>query len=178
MPESVYNLEFEKQLRLYFCCLSVLPSILFEVLSVQHTCPKHQMISDCFAAEDAESFVSQHVDCSVVGGAEGYVAVGIGDSVAEGFVRSGAECFGGTFWVDFCRSPSQSSLCSSLFTQMGQCGTQVHCSVCLNITIAWGIAAFWGGFSILMMGSGVGAEVGGIGQSFLVSNKFSDVDPE
>ena len=34
-----------------------------------------------------------------------------------------------------------------------------------------------GGFSILMVGVGVGAGVGGIGQSFLVSNRFSEADP-
>ena len=44
---------------------------------------------------DVESFVSQHVDCFVIGDAEGVVAVGIGGSAAEGFVWSGAEGFWG-----------------------------------------------------------------------------------
>ena len=52
-------------------------------------------------AEAAESFVSQHVDCFVVGDTEGFVAVGIGDPVAEGSVQFGAKGFGGAFWVDF-----------------------------------------------------------------------------
>ena len=50
-------------------------------------------------AEAAESFVSQHVDCFVVGDTEGFVAVGIGDSVAEGFVQSEAEGFGAHSWL-------------------------------------------------------------------------------
>ena len=37
----------------------------------------------------AESFVSQQVDCFVVGDTEGFVAVGVGDSVAQGFAWSG-----------------------------------------------------------------------------------------
>ena len=44
--------------------------------------------------------------------------------------------------------------------------------------MAWGIAATSGGSSILIVGAGITAGVGGIGQSFLVSNRFSDVDPE
>ena len=42
--------------------------------------------------------------------------------------------------------------------------------------MAQGIAATWGGFSVLMVGAGVGTGVGGIGQSFLVSNKYSGAD--
>ena len=56
------------------------------------------MIFYCSAALD---FVSQHVDCFVVGEAEGSVAVDIGDSTAEGSVQSGAEGFGGAFLADF-----------------------------------------------------------------------------
>ena len=59
------------------------------------------MILDCCTAGDAESFVSQHVYCFVIGDAEGFVAVDVGDSVAEGFVWSGAEGFGGAFLADF-----------------------------------------------------------------------------
>ena len=71
--------------------------ILFEALSVQHTYPECETIFDFSAAGDAESFVSQHVYCFVIGDAEGPVAVGIGNSVAEGFVWSGAEGFRGAF---------------------------------------------------------------------------------
>ena len=56
--------------------------------------------------EAAESFVSQHIDCFVVGDTEGFVAVGVGDSVTEGFVLSGAEGFG-------VLSSQSSSPCSS-----------------------------------------------------------------
>ena len=48
---------------------------------------------------------------------------------------------------------------------------------CLGITIAWGIAATLGGSSVLMVGVGVGTGVGGISQSFLVLNRFSEADP-
>ena len=61
---------------------------------------------------------------------------------------------------------------------MGQCGPQVQFfAACLGVTITLGIAATWGGGSVFMVGTDVGAGVGGIGQSFLVSNRFSGVDP-
>ena len=43
--------------------------------------------------------------------------------------------------------------------------------------MAWGIAAILGGGSLLMVGAGVGTGVGGISQSFLVLNRFSQADP-
>ena len=46
-----------------------------------------------------------------------------------------------------------------------------------GVIIALGIAATWGGVSVFTVGTDVGAGVGGIGQSFLVSNRFSEVDP-
>ena len=42
--------------------------------------------------------------------------------------------------------------------------------------MAWGIAAILVSSSVLMAGAGVGTRVGGIGQSFLVLNRFSEVD--
>ena len=78
----------------------------------------------------------------------------------------------------FHRSPSQSSSLCSSFLQMGQCSPHEHFSVaCLSIVMAWGIAAILGCSSVLMVGVGVGTGVGGIGQSFLVSNRFSDAEP-
>ena len=57
---------------------------------------------------------------------------------------------------------------------MGHFGPQAHFSViCLGITIAQGIAATCGGVSVFTVAVGVG----GAGQSFLVSNKFSETDP-
>ena len=57
---------------------------------------------------------------------------------------------------------------------MGQCGPHVQFfAACLGVTIALWIAATGGGASVFMVGAGVG----GIGQSFLVSNRFSEVDP-
>ena len=44
--------------------------------------------------------------------------------------------------------------------------------------MAQGIAANWGGSSVFTVGAGVGARVGGIDQSFLISNRFSDADHE
>ena len=40
-----------------------------------------------------------------------------------------------------------------------------------------GITATWGGASVLKVGAGVGASVGGSDQSFLASNKFSGAVP-
>ena len=71
---------------------------LFRALSGLCTYPECQMIFDCSVAGD---FVSQHIDCFVIRDAEGFVAVGVGDSVAEGFVWSGAEGFRDTFLADF-----------------------------------------------------------------------------
>ena len=62
---------------------------------------------------------------------------------------------------------------------MGQCGPHEHFSAtCLGITMALRIAATWDGSSVFTVGVGVGTGVGGIGQSFLVSNRFSDAYPE
>ena len=61
---------------------------------------------------------------------------------------------------------------------MGQCGPHEHFSAtCLGRTIAQGIAATWGGASVFTVAAGVGVGVGGIDQSFLVLNKFSEADP-
>ena len=43
--------------------------------------------------------------------------------------------------------------------------------------MAWGIPAILGCPSILMVGAGMGIGVGGIGQSFLVLNRFSEAHP-
>ena len=58
---------------------------------------------------------------------------------------------------------------------MGQFGPHPHFSICVRITAAWGIAASWGCGSTFILGVDVG--VGGIGQSFLDSNKFPDANP-
>ena len=61
---------------------------------------------------------------------------------------------------------------------MGYCGPHEHFSAtCLDITISWGITVTWGGASVFTVGACVGAGVGEIGKSFLVSNKFSEADP-
>ena len=48
---------------------------------------------------------------------------------------------------------------------------------CLGIVMAQGIATFLGCSSVLMVGASVETGVGGTGQSFLVSNRFSDAKP-
>ena len=59
---------------------------------------------------------------------------------------------------------------------MGQFDPYSHFSfVCFSATGAQGIGASWGCASTFIVGVDVGA--GGIGQSFLDSNKFSDIDP-
>ena len=60
---------------------------------------------------------------------------------------------------------------------MGKRGPHEHFSVaCLGITVASGIATTWDGSSVLIVGVGVGIGAGRIGQSFLVSNRFSEAD--
>ena len=61
---------------------------------------------------------------------------------------------------------------------MGQCGSHEHFPVaCLGIVMAQGIAAILGCSSVLMVAVGMETRVGGIGQSFPVSNRFSDAKP-
>ena len=121
----------------------------------------------------------------VAGGTEGFGVGGTGYSV-EHFAAggTGAENVGNSvgggwcvFWGCKCKFPSQSSLCSS-FLQMGQSGPHVQFfAACLGVTITLGIAATQGGASVFIVGTDVGAGIGGVGQSLLVSNRFSEVDP-
>ena len=61
---------------------------------------------------------------------------------------------------------------------MGQCGPHVQFfAACLGASITLRIAATWGSASVFTVGADVGTGVGGIGQSFLVLNRFSEVDP-
>ena len=65
--------------------------ILSLVLFVQHTCQVCQITADCSAGGGVESFVTQDVDFSVSGGAEGSAAEGTEGSVAGG-TESGWGC--------------------------------------------------------------------------------------
>ena len=59
---------------------------------------------------------------------------------------------------------------------MGQFGPNPHFSfICFGAMAAQGINASWGCASTFIVGVDVGT--GGIGQSFLHTNRFSDVDP-
>ena len=61
---------------------------------------------------------------------------------------------------------------------MGQCSPHEHFSVAsLGITMVLGSTAVLGCSSVLMLGTVVGTGVKGIGQSFLVSKRFSEADP-
>ena len=152
--------------------------IFFKALSVLHTYPGCEMIFDCSVTGHAEKFVSQYVDNFVIGDAEEFVSVGIGDFVAEGFVQSGAEGFGGAFLADLVDHHPSPLLHVLLHFANGQCSPHEHFSVaCLGIVMAQGIAVILGCSSVLMVGAGVETGVGGIVQSFLVSNRFSDAKP-
>ena len=120
------------------------------------------MIAGCFVAGGAESFVSQHVGCS-----------------DGGFVAVDIEYLGSVFLVGFSNC-HPSPLCALPHSCKWGNAVPIGISLvtCLGITMAWGIAATWGSSSVLILGAGVPAGVGGIGQSFLVSNRFSDVDPQ
>ena len=62
------------------------------------------------------------------------------------------------------------------FYEWGNFGPYPHFSVvCFGATVAWGISASWGCALTFIVGMDVGA--GEIGQSFLDSNRFSDIDP-
>ena len=89
-----WSLKSSQDYTFYSVFLFSLP-IPFEALSILHIYPECQMIFDWSATGD---FVSQHVNCFVID-AEGFVAVDIGDSTAEGFVQSGAEGLGTNFWL-------------------------------------------------------------------------------
>ena len=52
----------------------------------------------------------------------------------------------------------------------------IFSATCFVVTIAQGITATWGGASVFTLGAGVGVGVGGIGQYFLISNKYCEAD--
>ena len=121
------------------------------------------------AAEAAENFVFQH---------EGFVAVGVRSSVAECFVWSGAEGFWGASMADFVDHDPNPFL--HVLLHFCKWGSAVP--MCNSLQLVWGasitlgIAATWGGASVFMVGAAVGTGAGGIGQSFQVSNRFSEAD--
>ena len=139
------------------------------------------MIFDCPLAGDVGSFV-------VMAGAEaaehfvfqleGFVAVSIGSFTAEGVLWSGAESFGGAFLADFVDCHPNPLLHVFLhFFQMGQCSPHMQFSAaCLGASITLGMAGTWGGAYVFMIGANVGTGAGEIGQSFWVSNRFSEFE--
>ena len=112
---------------------------LFKALSVLHTYLECKMIFDCSVAGD---FASQHIHCFVIRDAEGFLAVGVGDSVADGLVQSGAEGFGGAFLVDFVDHHPSPLL--HVLLCFCKCSPHEHFSVvCLGIVMVWGLLQFW-----------------------------------
>ena len=105
------------------------------------------------------------------------MAVGIGSSAAEGFVWSGDEGFGGTFLADFVDCLPNPLLHVLLhFCKWGS--TVPTCNIC---SLSGGIhhsgdCCYLGWCFCLHGGSDVGTGAGGIGKSFWVSNRFSEVD--
>ena len=93
------------------------------------------MIFYCSVAGDFESLVSQYVDCFMIGDAEGFVAVGIGDSVAEGSVWSQAEGFRGAFLADSVDCHPSPLL--HVFLHFCKWGNAVPMSIFLWLVWAW-----------------------------------------
>ena len=104
-------------------------------------------------------------DCSVAGG-------------AESFVAGGVEYFGGTFLVGTAYCHPRPLHAHPHSHKWGNVVPMSISVTCLGITMAQGIAATWVGSSVLIVGVDVAAGIGGIGQSFLVSNRVSGVGPE
>ena len=113
--------------------------------------------------------------CSLAGAVEGFVAVAVVVTVT---VVEGVERFGGAFLVDFVDHHPSPLLHALLhFCKWGNvvpmsifCGPFGHhhgVGDCCN----------FGLFICFDGGVGMGTGVGGIGQSFLVSNRFSEADP-
>ena len=162
------NLTFNSPDYTFLLVIQFFLPIFSSILFVQHACQEHQMTggADCSVAGGTEYFVTGVAACFGAGGH--WVIWNWWCWVFCGHIFS---CF---LWI----SPCQSSSCFSSFLQMGQCGPHEHFSVtCFGVTITQGIAAIWVGASVFTVGAGVGAGVGGIGQLFLVSNKFSEADP-
>ena len=137
------------------------------VLFAQHTCVEHQKIAGCSAAGGYWKFcVSRY-----------WFFCGWG---AEGLWLWVLSISGGPFLVGFAYH-HHSPLCHAL-PHSYKWGNAVPMSI--SLLPAWAspwhgdCCNFRDGSSVLIVGVGVAAGVGGIGQSFLVSNRFSDVDPE
>ena len=167
--------------------------ILFWVLSVPHICWECQMTAGCSAVGGAKHcgwgcWLFCGHGCWRVWGWGHWIFCNWGCWAFCGCGYWGWRCwklcgwgycaFWGIILGGFCKFPSQSSSCSSSCLHMGQCGPHVQFfAACLGASIALGMAATWGGASVFMVGADVGTGVEGIGQSFLVSNRFSEVDP-
>ena len=81
-------------------------------------------------AEAVESFVFQ---------LEGFVAGGIGSSVAEGFVQSGAEGFGSAFLANFVDHHP-----NPLHVLFHFCKWGSVVPMCNSLLLVWGLPSLWG----------------------------------
>ena len=173
--DSDSNLELEKQSRWYFLfSLSIFSSHSLQSLICSAYLSGMSNNFLLFCGWDAESFSACWLLCDW--GCWRVCGCGHWRFCSWGFCVVWGWRFWGHILGWLCRLPSQSSsLCSSSFLQMEQCSPHEHFSVaCLVMVMAWGIAANLGCSSVLMVGLGLGTGVGGIDESFLVSNRFYD----
>ena len=96
----------------------------------------------------------------------------IGDSAAGGFAWSGARGFGVHSWLNLQIAIPVLFSVFFIFANGAVQSPWAFSAVCLGIVMTWGMAAVLSCSSVLMVGAGAGTGVGGIGQSFLVSNRF------
>ena len=129
-------------------------------------------------AGGTEGFGAGGTRYSVTGATEHSAAGGAGAEIAENSVAVVFVHFGAAFLVDFVYFyPSPLPVFFFIFANGAMWSLcAILCSLS-GVTITLGIAVSWDGASVFMAGADVGTGVGGIGQSFLVSNRFTEIDP-
>ena len=138
-----FNSELEKQSRLYFSfSLSIFSSHSLWSLICSEYLSRHQMIFDCPLAGGTRSFVvvaGAEAAESFVFHVEGFVAMGIGSSAADGFVWSGAEDFRGAFLADFVDCHPSPLLVLLHFCKWGSAVPMGN-----SLQLVWQHPSFWG----------------------------------
>ena len=132
--------------------------------------------SHSFSSQICSEYLSgtsnDYAECSVAGIAE-HLLLGALSALWLGLLHVlGVHC-----WLLFsvCCYPNLFHVLPHFYRWGNVVPMSITSVTCFGVTITPGIAAIWGGVSVLMMG--VAAGVGEIGQSFLVSNKFYEADP-
>ena len=119
--------------------------------------------AECFVAGGTECFATGVAECFVPGG-------------TECFVPGGTECFVGTSLVALSVIVPIFLMFFFILANGAMQFPWTFLSNLLGITITWGITATWGGASVFTLDADVGVGEGGIGQSFLLLNRFSEAD--